>query len=442
MLEYELNNNLTLKMSNLKDTIVPIKTGEKTIPGIAIVHIEKQRNYMEKSVLTIPKQNHAKAVVFALSPNTILKSNTTNESEGSVKRERRESKRLQNIQNVAKKAKLSVDQKKDSVTSPIVANKAQYIISKTPIIKSPENIDPHLPKALSNLYDLQMPNTNVSNSQMHRPIVKNEIVRAFEIHQSLNAIKAVSLDSRITTPAWNSSSTMPSDRLKELVETMQKEYDAIMNIPETKFTPWEQKLRLLVQYRVKHGNCLVNTTTSELGKWVSRQRKRSKTNYSRPHERYIVAHDVQVLDKLNFVWQALDDFKPWDYYYEQLKEYAKQNNGSTKIPQLYPPNQRLANWVHNQRKHYEHFITGEKSTKGKIHSHQIKLLNEIGFVWKVRFGRPKKSDARYRNKRYHPEKKKDNNEEKTTETPVIVENTLKNDQLNAVPLAVATSRNA
>lgn len=259
----------------------------------------------------------------------------------------------------------------------------------------PEYVNLHLPHALKHLRDLD------SDPLLHRPFVKNEIVRAFEIHESMKVIESLIKSPKIATPEFNSKCMIPADRLKALVSQMKKEYDAIMSLSSKKLTAWENNLRELVRYRVKHGNCSVNTTTP-LGKFVGRQRSRSKTTYSRVRDREILAFDKELLNRLNFVWVALDDTKPWEYYFEQLKCYKETHGGCTKVPQLYPENQRLANWVHNQRKRYETLKSGLPAKKGQIYPHQIQKLNEIGFVWKIRFGRPKKNDPRYRNKRYHP----------------------------------------
>jgi hypothetical protein len=55
----------------------------------------------------------------------------------------------------------------------------------------------------------------------------------------------------------------------------------------------------------------------------------------------------------------------------------------------------LGNWVSSQRKEYEHWSCGEKTP---MNPDRIEKLNTLGFVWKLRYGRPKRSDPKFRNK--------------------------------------------
>lgn len=270
--------------------------------------------------------------------------------------------------------------------------------------------DPNLPQALKNLKPLNIFSNCCKDAIMHRPEIKKAIVRSYELHNTMRTFETMLHDRRINNPEWGPNCSIPKEILTRNIRDLKCEYDAIMNISSECLTPWELKLRALVVYKINNGHCEVHTTTTDLGKWVARQRKRNKTSYSRAWDQDVFTFDKGILNKLQFIWKMIDDHNPWEYYYDQLKRYSQENNGSTKIPQLFPPNQRLANWVHNQRKRYERLISGEKPLKGQIHPYQIDLLNQIGFVWKIRFGRPKKSDARYRNKRYPAEKQKDDDD--------------------------------
>ena len=99
-----------------------------------------------------------------------------------------------------------------------------------------------------------------------------------------------------------------------------------------------------------------------LGSWVSVQRK-SYLNKIISDER------IAKLNKLNFVWNTLDD--RWDNCFEVLKKYKKVN-GSVKMSQdLIFENIRLGMWVHNQRKNYKN---------KKMSPDRIAKLDEVGLI--------------------------------------------------------------
>lgn len=79
----------------------------------------------------------------------------------------------------------------------------------------------------------------------------------------------------------------------------------------------------------------------------------------------------------------------WEQRYEELKAY-KQVNGDCLVPQKYATNQKLANWVANQRKGYRLYMkareAGESNTPTSslgITEERILLLNGLSFAWSV-----------------------------------------------------------
>jgi hypothetical protein len=66
--------------------------------------------------------------------------------------------------------------------------------------------------------------------------------------------------------------------------------------------------------------------------------------------------------------------KKWTKHYEKLVEF-KQTNGHCAVPQRHAENLSLGAWVGNQRR---------KHAANKLGLDQKELLDEIGFVWKVR----------------------------------------------------------
>jgi glutaredoxin len=86
---------------------------------------------------------------------------------------------------------------------------------------------------------------------------------------------------------------------------------------------------------------------------------------------------IESLNKLDFKWVVIS-ITGWEERLQELATYKRQNNGSTNVPQTFPPNQPLANWVATQRSKYRLVQKGKKSTMTPEH---IKSLNELDFEW-------------------------------------------------------------
>jgi hypothetical protein len=67
--------------------------------------------------------------------------------------------------------------------------------------------------------------------------------------------------------------------------------------------------------------------------------------------------------------RAVAGRKTWYIRFRELVSY-KEEYGDTKVPQLYEPNQPLANWVHKQRR-----------CRDRLVDKQIQILDEVGFYW-------------------------------------------------------------
>jgi hypothetical protein len=145
----------------------------------------------------------------------------------------------------------------------------------------------------------------------------------------------------------------------------------------TKFVDkkWNKQYEKLVEFKRKHGNCLVPQRYQEdvsLGKWVDKQRQSHSNNILRRDRK-------DLLDEIGFVWKAnprgdsKDKEKLWKKQYEKLPESSRKN-GHCIVPRSYQEDVSLGMWVSNQR----HF-----HVKNKLRLHRKKLLDEIGFAWKA-----------------------------------------------------------
>jgi hypothetical protein len=153
---------------------------------------------------------------------------------------------------------------------------------------------------------------------------------------------------------------------------------------------WDSMFKALVAYKNQHGHCLVPKRYKDdpkLGTWVDTQRvqyKKLKRNFISPLplQRRITSERIQRLEELGFVWSIRND---WHKRYDELKKY-KAEQGNCNVPARYVNNRPLGIWVSAQRKHYKLMNAGEISL---LHSTPLTqertgLLDELGFVWKVR----------------------------------------------------------
>jgi hypothetical protein len=131
---------------------------------------------------------------------------------------------------------------------------------------------------------------------------------------------------------------------------------------------WNKQYEKLVEFKRKHGNCLVPKMYQEdasLGPWVITQRHFHSKNIIRVDRK-------ELLDQLGFVWRVYKS-APWNKQYEKLVEF-KRENGHCLVPKRYHEDMSLGKWVDNQRGGH---------AKNELRLDRKVLLDEIGLVWRV-----------------------------------------------------------
>ena len=102
---------------------------------------------------------------------------------------------------------------------------------------------------------------------------------------------------------------------------------------------------------------------------------------------YITSERIKLLEKLGFVWKVRyrqptqKEEHKWHKRYEELKEYQAEH-GDCLVPQMYPLNPALGQWVAKQRVIYS--LWKNKNDKFYITPKRIELLERIGFAWSAR----------------------------------------------------------
>jgi hypothetical protein len=133
---------------------------------------------------------------------------------------------------------------------------------------------------------------------------------------------------------------------------------------------WHQQYEKLVDFKRKHGNCIVPRSYEEdvaFGNWVHNQRQRHNRNTIRQDQK-------ELLDEIGLVWTSVVNCsQKWNKQYEKLVEF-KQKNGHCLVPYKYQEDASFGNWVWWQR---------GRHANNKILPYRKKLLDEIGFVWKA-----------------------------------------------------------
>ena len=129
----------------------------------------------------------------------------------------------------------------------------------------------------------------------------------------------------------------------------------------------DKMLEQLQTFHQKHGHCNVPTNGADdpqLGRWVAAQRYKRKIG-ALPDEL------VKELDALGFVWAPSDE--AWKAMLRDLAAFKKEH-GHTNVPEQWPENRKLANWVQSQR---------HRKRKGKLPTDRVHALDGIGFSWAI-----------------------------------------------------------
>ena len=126
---------------------------------------------------------------------------------------------------------------------------------------------------------------------------------------------------------------------------------------------WQDRYKELIAYKAERGHCNVSDSEEPLGSWVRLQR----TNYRKGK---LLEERVQKLDAIGFVWVSSRRCPTWNERLEELTNY-KAMHGHCNVPRSLGT---FGNWVHIQRISY----------KGrKLSEDRVKMLNDIGFDWRV-----------------------------------------------------------
>lgn len=141
---------------------------------------------------------------------------------------------------------------------------------------------------------------------------------------------------------------------------------------------WEKKFFELRQFKAEFGDCLVPNPfkkNQRLRKWVDEQREEYAKKQS-GEASDLSDYKQNRLERIGFSWV---DRPSWMDRYQALIAF-KGEHGHSNVPEEYPQNQLLADWVAEQRVQYQHRKDGQPST---LNDMQVKRLTDINFQWKT-----------------------------------------------------------
>lgn len=128
---------------------------------------------------------------------------------------------------------------------------------------------------------------------------------------------------------------------------------------------WEEMFARLVKYKLESGNCHVpreSAKHSALARWLTKQRAATRLGKLDSERR-------AQLEQVGVISNPID--AAWEEMFSLLSRY-KTRHGDCNVPQRWTENQRLANWVCNQR---------QFKRKGSLSKARIARLEQHGFVW-------------------------------------------------------------
>jgi len=135
---------------------------------------------------------------------------------------------------------------------------------------------------------------------------------------------------------------------------------------------WDLRFLELLEYKELFGSCRVPRRYRDnmpLARWVECQR-----NYYNNDRSKISQERVDKLNSIGFVW-CDNRQTDWEVRFQQLLKF-KQQHGHCLVPQKYPPNPSLGNWVMSQRYHY-------RKGHNRLTKEKIAKLNAVGFTWEA-----------------------------------------------------------
>ena len=234
----------------------------------------------------------------------------------------------------------------------------------------------------------------------NRTEVKDKILKIYELDDGARQLEAL-----LEGDESVKKNSLLVAQFQSSLESMRTERDEILAIRDELLYAWERNFRTVVKRKIETGGVLFRPRDDpRIAAWIFKQRTRNnnieklKTSDEdkRRDNKLRALYDCSLLKKigLDLDYKA-PPIKTLDERFQELVAY-KEEHGNLKVPRLTQGN-NLGEWVAKIRREYDRIQQGETSTT--LTPDRIQAMTDLGFIWKVRFGRPKKGDPKFRLRR-------------------------------------------
>jgi hypothetical protein len=259
----------------------------------------------------------------------------------------------------------------------------------------------------------------------HRHEVKEKILKTYELHDGARKLEALLEGDEVVK-----NNSLLVAQFQTSLESMRTERDEILAIRDDLLYPWERDFRAVVKRKIETGGVSFRQKDDpHMASWIFKQRARNQnldklktSTGKRSGDMPTTLEDCSLLKRI-----GVDlDYKPpavksFEERFQEVVAY-KEKHGNLKIPRL-TEGSNLGEWVAKIRREHDRIQQGESSIN--LTPVRIQAMTDLGFIWKVRFGRPKKGDPKFRLRRKKPgeeehttleENRADHNEDGTATT--------------------------
>mmetsp|Transcript_54429 Transcript_54429/g.80794 ORF Transcript_54429/g.80794 Transcript_54429/m.80794 type:complete len:383 (-) Transcript_54429:390-1538(-) len=203
--------------------------------------------------------------------------------------------------------------------------------------------------------------------------------------RSLKKRKIASVKDSILQPQPSTAETNPEATSKKAPNTAKpvarKPRKTYLNRKESMQVEWQKMLYELLLYKSEHGDCLVPSDYEKnkgLAKWIAHQRREYRA-YMKGQKSSMTENRIKAMQAAGHtVWCVRD--ANWEKRFDELVAY-KEIKGNCLVPKSYKHNQKLADWVLEQRRQNLFLTTNRSSNLTQDH---VDRLNSIGFTWLCR----------------------------------------------------------
>lgn len=241
--------------------------------------------------------------------------------------------------------------------------------------------------------------------QLERAFVKETILRAYEFQRSVDTLKELVKEERV------SSDPILSRMFQYEIDTKEPVTKAILELPPSLLTFFEVNLIKLVKYQLEHNEkeiLYLPVPDKEFCRWLSDQRMRINRYLENPKTKtrtgaalQVLQQDIILLERLNVKFRVTSRPKTFEDWVQELRDH-KAKHGHIKVRQKMEDKvtmNPLGEWVKRIRREYVQLQQDPTTKVPNLTAARIVELSDLGMIWQIRYGRPKKGDERYRLRR-------------------------------------------